>query len=63
MVEMDSWMNLSAALDRVLSGERDAEALAVDHDLDGVDCLILTKILEALDASPVSGAYDDGGTK
>ncbi len=52
MAESDEGKNLAAALKRVLSGERDAAALDDAHDLSAIQYLLLTKILEALGASP-----------
>ncbi|NJL27589.1 MAG: tetratricopeptide repeat protein [Thermoanaerobaculia bacterium] len=51
LAETDDWKNLAAALDRVLAGARDADALAEVHHLDRVDYLILTKVLEAIAAA------------
>lgn len=50
MAATNSWRNLAAALDQVLDGARVAEALADAHDLDRLDYLILTKVLEAIAA-------------
>jgi hypothetical protein len=48
--QTDGWRSLAAALHQVLDGDRDAGALAEEPDLDGTDYLILSKVLEALEA-------------
>lgn len=57
--QTDGWRSLAAALHQVLDGDRDAGALAEEPDLDATDCLILSKVLEALEAggeAPLPGS-------
>ena len=48
LLDQTDYRNLSAALRRVLDGERNAEALAEAHNLDGEDYIILCKVLEVV---------------
>jgi tetratricopeptide (TPR) repeat protein len=48
LAQTADWRNLAAALQEVMAGERDADALADGHNLDRADYLILLKVLEAV---------------
>ncbi|MCP4109365.1 MAG: tetratricopeptide repeat protein, partial [Desulfobacteraceae bacterium] len=48
LAQTDDWKNLAVVLGKVLSGERDAEKLADEYNLDRTDYLILVKVLEGV---------------
>ncbi len=49
IAKIDDWKNLAKTLEMVLEGERDADKLADEYQLDGTDYLILKKVVEGIE--------------